>query len=84
MRAYQALTALAAPLGLHAQPATCAVYSEEAAAATAVADHFEVQHAPKGCGGETDRHPSLPSGLRGCLRQPCLPADGGAPGPAAG
>jgi hypothetical protein len=29
MRTYQALAALSAPLGLHAQPAKCTVYSED-------------------------------------------------------
>jgi hypothetical protein len=48
IRAYQALTALAAPLGLHAQLTKCTVYSEDAAAASAVADHLELQHAPEG------------------------------------
>jgi hypothetical protein len=48
IRAYQALTALAAPLGLHAQLNKCKVYSEDAAAASAVADHLELQHAPEG------------------------------------
>jgi hypothetical protein len=48
IRAHQALTALAAPLGLHAQLTKCKVYSEDAAAASAVADHLELQHAPEG------------------------------------
>jgi hypothetical protein len=48
VRAYQALIALAAPLGLHAQLTKCTVYSEDAAAASAVADHLELQHAPEG------------------------------------
>jgi hypothetical protein len=48
IRAYQALTALAAPPGLHAQLTKCTVYSEDAAAASAVANHLELQHAPEG------------------------------------
>jgi hypothetical protein len=48
IRAYQALTALAAPLGLHAQLTKCKVDSEDAAAASAVADHIELQHDPEG------------------------------------
>jgi hypothetical protein len=48
IRAYQALTALAAPLGLHAQLTKCKVYSEDASAASAIADHLELQHAPEG------------------------------------
>jgi hypothetical protein len=48
IRAYQALTALAAPLGLHAQPAKCTVYSENAAAANTIADHLDLQHSSEG------------------------------------
>jgi hypothetical protein len=46
MRAFAALTALAAPLGLHSQPAKCAVHSWDHA--TAVAGQLGVRHAPKG------------------------------------
>jgi hypothetical protein len=48
MWAFPALTALAAPLGLHSQPAKCAVQSGDHAAATAVAGQLGVRHAPKG------------------------------------
>jgi hypothetical protein len=48
MRAFHALTALAAPLGLRAQPAKCAVYSEDTAAAASVAAALDMLHAPDG------------------------------------
>jgi hypothetical protein len=48
MRAFHALTALAAPLGLSAQPDKCAVYSEDAAAAASVATTLGMHHAPDG------------------------------------
>jgi hypothetical protein len=43
MRAFQALVNLATPLGLEVQPAKCAVYSVNAAAATSVATQLGVQ-----------------------------------------
>jgi hypothetical protein len=43
MRAFAALTALAAPLGLHSQPAECAVHSGDHAAAAAVAGQLAGQ-----------------------------------------
>jgi hypothetical protein len=48
MRAFHALTALAAPLGLRAQPVKCAVYSEDTAAAASVAAAMGMHHAPEG------------------------------------
>jgi hypothetical protein len=48
MQAFVALTALAAPLGLHTQPAKSAVYSTDGAAAASVAGHLGVRHAPDG------------------------------------
>jgi hypothetical protein len=48
MQAFAALTALAAPLGLHSQPAKCAIHSGDHAAATAVAGQLGVRHAPDG------------------------------------
>jgi hypothetical protein len=48
MQAYQALTALAAPLGLHAQQTKGAVYSEDNAAAAHTARHLKVRHAREG------------------------------------
>jgi hypothetical protein len=48
MRAFHALTALAAPLGLRAQPVKCAVYSEDTAAAVSVAAALGMHHAPDG------------------------------------
>jgi hypothetical protein len=53
-KAFYALTALAAPLGLRAQPVKCAVYSEDevysedAAAAASVAAALGMHHAPDG------------------------------------
>jgi hypothetical protein len=46
MRAFQALTALAAPIGLCAQPDKCTVYSEDPAAAASVATALSMHHAP--------------------------------------
>jgi hypothetical protein len=40
--------ALAAPLGLHYQPAKCAVISRKHAAAAAIAGQLSMRHAPKG------------------------------------
>jgi hypothetical protein len=48
MRAFHALTALAVPLGLRAQPIKRAVYSEDAAAAASVAAALGMHHAPDG------------------------------------
>jgi hypothetical protein len=48
MRAFAALMALAAPLGLHCHPAKCAVHSADHAAATAIAHQLGERHAPKG------------------------------------
>jgi hypothetical protein len=48
MQAYQALTALAAPLGLHAQQTRGAVYSADDAAAAHIARHLKVRHAREG------------------------------------
>jgi hypothetical protein len=48
MRAFQVLAALAAPLGLCAQPDKCAVYSEDTAAAACVATALGMHHAPAG------------------------------------
>jgi hypothetical protein len=48
MRAFQALTALAAPIGLCAQPDKCAVYSGDSAAAASVATALGMHHAPDG------------------------------------
>jgi hypothetical protein len=48
MRAFYALTALAAPLGLRAQPVKCAVYFEDTAAAASVAPALGMHHAPEG------------------------------------
>jgi hypothetical protein len=45
MRAFQALVDLVTPLGLEVQPAKCAVYSANAAAAISVATSLGVQHA---------------------------------------
>jgi hypothetical protein len=45
MRAFHALTALAAPLGLCAQPVKCAVYSGDTAAAASVAAALGMHHA---------------------------------------
>jgi hypothetical protein len=42
MRAFRALTALAAPLGLLAQPVKCTVYSEDTAAAASVATALDM------------------------------------------
>jgi hypothetical protein len=46
MQAFAAFTALAAPLGLHAQQAKSAVYSEDAAAAAFVTGHLGLRLAP--------------------------------------
>jgi hypothetical protein len=43
-----AWTTLAAPLGLHSQPAKCAVHSADHATAAAVAGQLGVRHAPEG------------------------------------
>jgi hypothetical protein len=48
MRGFAALTALAAPLGLHSQPAKCAVHSGDHAAATSAAGQLGLRHAPEG------------------------------------
>jgi hypothetical protein len=48
MRASQVLTALAAPLGLCAQPNKCRFYSEDTAAAASVATALGMHHAPEG------------------------------------
>jgi hypothetical protein len=48
MLAYAALTSLAEPLGLRAQPAKSAVYSANAAAAASVATRLSVHLAPDG------------------------------------
>jgi hypothetical protein len=48
MRAFQVLTALAAPLGLCARPDKCAVYSEDTTAAASVATALGMHHAPAG------------------------------------
>jgi hypothetical protein len=48
MRAFAALSALAAPLGLQSQPAKCAVHSGDHAAAAAVAGQLGVMHALEG------------------------------------
>jgi hypothetical protein len=48
MRAFAALTALAVPLGLHSQPAKCAVHSGDHATAAAIAGQLGVRHAPEG------------------------------------
>jgi hypothetical protein len=48
MRAFQALVALAEPLGLQVQLGKCAVYSVDTCAATSVADQLGVRHAPDG------------------------------------
>jgi hypothetical protein len=48
MQAFAALTALAARLSLHTQPAKCAVYSTDGAATASVASHLGVHHAPDG------------------------------------
>jgi hypothetical protein len=48
MRAFHALTALAAPLGLRAQLVECAVYSEDTVAAASVAVALGMHHAPDG------------------------------------
>jgi hypothetical protein len=48
MQAFAALTALAAPLGLDAQPAMCATYSADGAAAILVASLMGVNHLPHG------------------------------------
>jgi hypothetical protein len=48
MQAYRALTALAAPLGLHAQQTNGAVYSADDAAAAHIARHLKVRHAREG------------------------------------
>jgi hypothetical protein len=45
IRGFQALVDLATPLGLDVQPAKCAVYSANAAAATSVATCLSAQHA---------------------------------------
>jgi hypothetical protein len=47
MRAFHALTALAAPFGLRAQPVKCAVYSEDTATAASVAAALGMRHAPE-------------------------------------
>jgi hypothetical protein len=47
-RAFHAMTALAAPLGLRAQPGKCAVYSEDTATAASVAAALGMHHAPEG------------------------------------
>jgi hypothetical protein len=44
MRAFHALTALAAPLGLRAQLVTCVVYSEDTAAVASVAAALGMHH----------------------------------------
>jgi hypothetical protein len=48
MQAYQALTALAAPLGLHAQQTKGPVYSADDAAAAHIARYLKVRHAREG------------------------------------
>jgi hypothetical protein len=48
MRAFHALTALAAPLGLCAQPVKCSVYSEDDAAAASMVAALDMHHAPDG------------------------------------
>jgi hypothetical protein len=48
-RAFTALDALAASLGPQSQPAKCAIHSTDSAAATAVAAHLCVIHAPRAC-----------------------------------
>jgi hypothetical protein len=48
MWVFAALTALAAPLGPHSQPAKCAVHSGYHATSTAVAGQLGVRHAPEG------------------------------------
>jgi hypothetical protein len=74
MRAHQALTALTAPLGLHAEPALSkyAVYSEDVAAATAVADHLELQQDPKGllATGTSIGNPVLQAACAGACSNP--------------
>jgi hypothetical protein len=48
MWAFAALTALAAPLGLHCHPGTCTVHSADHAATTAIAGQLCMRHAPDG------------------------------------
>jgi hypothetical protein len=48
MRAFHAVTALAAPLGLRTQPVKCALYSEDTAAAASVATALGMHHTPDG------------------------------------
>jgi hypothetical protein len=71
IRAYQAL---AAHLGLHTQLTKRKVYSEDAAAASAVADHHELQHAPEGLLAAGTPSVPLPSNRPARMPAPTTPA----------
>jgi hypothetical protein len=73
MRAFQALTALAAFLKLFPQPGKCAVYSAYAALTTA--RRARVPRRPSGR-RHSGRHPGLPCYTRGHLCRPCMPPHG--------